>query len=107
LIVELAIFSGRPDPRWELDGASVARLIDIHRSLGHRAGPAKEPPALGYRGFSYALDGVRWRAWNGAVDGGGQVLDDPERSVERLLLDRLPDEYVDVRARLAAEMGPR
>ena len=106
-MIELGVFSGRPDPRWELDEASVARLIDIHRSLRRLAGPASEPPALGYRGFSYDLDGVRWRAWNGIVDSGTRVLADPDRSVERLLLDRLPGEYADVRARLAREItGP-
>lgn len=48
--VELDLFSGRPNPRWELNAEEAATLADRLRDLprGLRGG---EPPSLGYRGF--------------------------------------------------------
>jgi hypothetical protein len=49
---------------------------------------------------------VTWRAWKGTVLGEGQTLTDPDRSVERLLLDGLPTEHDELRARVAREITP-
>lgn len=107
VVIELDVFSGRPNPRWELDERSVRRLVDIHRQLTAIVRPSAEPPGLGYRGFRYVVDDVAWRAWNATVLGGGLALADPDRSVERLLLDRLPAEYDELRARLATDIEPK
>jgi hypothetical protein len=107
VVIELDVFSGRPNPRWELDEPSARRLVEIHRQLDASVRASAEPPGLGYRGFRYILDDVAWRAWNATVLGGGRSLADPDRSVERLLLDRLPTEYDELRARLATEIEPK
>lgn len=57
--VELDIFSGRPNPEWELQEHEVAEL---ESAIG-RASPSRQkldPPGLGYRGFIVHLsDPVR------------------------------------------------
>jgi hypothetical protein len=104
LVVELDVFSGRANPQWRLDADGEQRLRTLHRALPQRGVPAVEPPGLGYRGFRYMLDGVRWRAWNGTVSGEGRGLEDPGRRVERLLLELVPPEYAEVRGRIADEL---
>jgi len=57
--VELDIFSGRPNPTWELGERESVEL----ESIIERASPSPrkvDPPGLGYRGFIiYLLDPVR------------------------------------------------
>jgi hypothetical protein len=50
--VRLLIFSGRPDPEWVVDGASLQELVDRARAvLGRELAYAPQPGGLGYRGF--------------------------------------------------------
>jgi len=98
--VELDSFSGRPNPQWELEAQTVRHLRAIHAQLVVEGGPAREPPALGYRGFRYTLDDVAWRAWAGTLSSSREVLGDPERLVEHLLLATLPAELGALRPRL-------
>jgi hypothetical protein len=52
LTVRLLIFSGRPDPEWELDAADMKELLEGVQAIA--AGEeANAPPigGLGYRGF--------------------------------------------------------
>ncbi len=102
MLVELDIFSGRPNPRWQLDEQVARKLDELHRRLLRTANRPPEPPGLGYRGFVYQLEDVRWRALRGFVVQPDVVLADPDRVIERLLLDQLPAEYVDIRPRVAA-----
>ncbi|HEV2088899.1 MAG TPA: hypothetical protein VGR21_11370 [Cryptosporangiaceae bacterium] len=69
-----------------------------------RAGLAQELPGLGYRGFRYVLDGVAWRAFAGSVASPEAVLADPQRQVERVLVDELPQEFAVLRPRLLREI---
>jgi hypothetical protein len=48
--VELDVFSGRPNPRWELSHAEVAELRTRLAGLPRCDQPTDEP-ALGYRGL--------------------------------------------------------
>jgi len=50
--VTLLIFSGRPDPTWELAAGEVVALIPHVQDLG----PAPEISTLGYRGFLVRSD---------------------------------------------------
>lgn len=50
--VSLLIFSGRPDPKWELAPGEVAALVQRSRDLR----PAAEVSTLGYRGFLVQSD---------------------------------------------------
>ena len=104
MIVELDVFSGRPNPRWHLDEDQAAEVAELLRRLAPAPTGRVEPPALGYRGFLYSLEGATWRAWAGFVIADDRVLMDPARSTERRLLESLPAEYADLRARVAAEI---
>jgi len=104
MLIELDMFSGRPNPRWSVDDRTEKELIETHHRLERTPAPTAEPPGLGYRGFRYALEGSDWRAWNGIVTGPASTLMDPGRSVERLLLARLPSTFKDVRAMLESEI---
>ena len=102
MLVELDIFSGRPNPRWEVDEPVRRELKRLESGLGAAAGPPRAPPGLGYRGFLYRLDGGRRRAFLGRIDREGAALDDPGRAIERLLLRSLPEDL----APLADEIAP-
>jgi hypothetical protein len=98
--VELDIFSGRPNPRWELSPPEVRSLRSLQRFLRPTSTAPFEPPGLGYRGFGYQLDGSVWRAYRGFVAGNGLVLADPGSRIERLLLASTPAEYGELVARV-------
>ena len=104
MIVELDVFSGRPNPRWQLDEAGAAELSDLHHHLEVAAARPTEPPGLGYRGFLYSLDGVPWRAWHGFVTSGDRTLADGSRAIERLLLAGLPEEHAYLRPAIGGEI---
>jgi hypothetical protein len=97
MLVTLDIFSGRRNPRWTLDESDASRLDALHHGLAASEAPPSEVPGLGYRGFVYELDGAVWRALRGQVAGPTEVLVDPSRSVERLLADLMPAEYMALR----------
>lgn len=50
--VTLLIFSGRPDPTWELAAGAVSKLAPLFRNIGS----APELSTLGYRGFFVRSD---------------------------------------------------
>jgi hypothetical protein len=58
--VILNVFSGRPDPRWTLSAAQVAKLAPmLGRALAAPHSSARPPASLGYRGFTIDhLDGL-------------------------------------------------
>ena len=86
MLVELDIFSGRPNPRWELDEHAAETLRRLVSRLSVTSASPPEAPGLGYRGFVVTDDGERFRAFRGYVSRDGVVLADPTSSVERFLL---------------------
>jgi hypothetical protein len=87
------VFSGVPNPQWALDGDLLAQL---QLFLAHLAeiggGLLPEPPGLGYRGLILEFppgsgpEGTL-RVWNGYVVGARQTWLDPQRQLERWLLE--------------------
>jgi len=104
VLVELDIFSGRPNPRWQLDERVTGTLRLLHQSMVRSKDRPAEAPGLGYRGFTYTLDGTTWRAYKGWVTSGDHARIYRSFGIERLLLEHLPDEYEEIRARVAAEI---
>jgi hypothetical protein len=104
VLIELDIFSGRPNPRWQLDGRAEQTLRQLHQHLWQIRSHPPEPPGLGYRGFTYTLDGTTWRAYKGWVVSPDQAMMDRGHTVERLLLEQLPAEYTEIRPRVLAEL---
>jgi hypothetical protein len=104
LLVELDVFSGRPNPRWELDEPSAKVLRQLLSRLAITADSPPEPAGLGYRGFVFPDDTGRTRAYKGYVIRPDVVLADPSFTVERFLLDRLPTELQELGRRVALEL---
>lgn len=90
-----AIFSGRPDPTWEVDAGAVRELEQIWASLESAAELPAPPPLLGYRGCSLTEEGQRaWQAYGGVVTlesvKGAETRKDPDRRFEQRLLRTAP-----------------
>ncbi|HEX2190344.1 MAG TPA: hypothetical protein VHG51_15660 [Longimicrobiaceae bacterium] len=93
--VEADVFSGLPNPAWELDASESGELARRFRGLAPAAGAVELHEGLGYRGF--VVTGVetetggceRVRVQGGAVQAacGGETRAyvDPERALERWL----------------------
>jgi hypothetical protein len=108
--VTLGIYSGRADPTWTLAGAEAAAVERAIQALPEAAGSPPEG-GLGYHGFTVTRGGSNLTAYLGAVwagGGGPQVIRrDPERTVERLLLELgrtelTPEEIAEVERSLDA-----
>ena len=103
MLVELDIFSGRPNPRWRLSDAEAARVRELIDALAPAPNSAlPEPPGLGYRGFRID-DAVT--AYHGVVRTRGRVLADPQCRIERFVLDRLPPEHESLRPAIESELA--
>jgi hypothetical protein len=107
MLVELDAFSGRPNPRWELDEASSQQLRQLQGRLTSTQATPPEAPGLGYRGFLYSDGSGQVRAFRGFVKTPGTTLADPTFTVEMFLLDRLPAEFAGLRASIVAELTPK
>jgi hypothetical protein len=103
MLVELDVFSGRPNPRWELDEPAADELRRLLRRLTVAAATPPEPPGLGYRGFVVTDDGREFRVHNGYVSGSGVLRVDPARSVEQFLLGQLPPQLEELRSSINLE----
>jgi hypothetical protein len=107
MIVELDVFSGRPNPRWELDEPRSQRLLQIQNQLKLSDRAPAELPALGYRGFWYSDENGRVHAFHGYVRTARAVFADPSFSIERYLLDQLPMEFATLRTRITKELDSK
>lgn len=103
--VEIDVFSGRPNPTWELAPGPTAALLQKISVLSVAAKPVP-PPGLGYRGFVLYADDSTIRVLQGLVtieqDGNARVYAD-QRGLERDL-HRLARE--NGYAALLASLGP-
>jgi hypothetical protein len=103
-LVELDLFSGRPNPTWELDDRSAQQLAQLIESLPPTHLPPPEPPGLGYRGFRVSAGGRSYRVLGTHVAlAPGDHRADPQRAVETFLLDHLPAEHSDLRELVDAQ----
>ena len=107
MVVELDAFSGRPNPRWTLTETRTAALTRLISSLSRATGAAPlRAPGLGYRGFRLqGSDGRTYWAYRGLLQSGDVLLSDPDRRIERLLLEDLPEDVKDVRPWLEGEIA--
>jgi hypothetical protein len=103
-LVELDLFSGRPNPAWELDDATTKQLRRLLGSLAAVPTRPQEPPGLGYRGFRIRLDDGPYWAYGQHVAGPTASLADPQQTVQRFLVDHLPDRFRELRRLI--EPGP-
>ena len=94
--VELDVFSGRPNPSWVLGPAEAAALQQLVHAQDAVAPPPAPPPGLGYRGFVVTLGSGSarevLRIRGGSIERQGQSYRDPGRTVEKYLIQTMPDE---------------
>lgn len=87
LLVELNVFSGRPNPHWTLAGEPLAEIV--RRVRAGAPTDASPPTRLGYRGFVLRAGGERALVFDGVVSlqtaNGSEVRRD-EAGLEELLL---------------------
>ena len=105
MLVELDVFSGRSNPRLELDEHGSRKLRQLQSLLKATGRAPAEPPGLGYRGFLYSDAAGSVRAYRGYVKTARAVFADPAFSVERFLLEQVPAEYAALCQRIASELG--
>lgn len=89
------IFSGRPDPLWNVERGIVRKLKKIWRLLGPWIGELPSALPLGYRGcFLRCKPDIEWVAYGGVVTlktaEGYESRIDKDKSFERLLLSSAP-----------------
>ncbi|GHG78827.1 hypothetical protein GCM10018779_59160 [Streptomyces griseocarneus] len=91
MLVEVDLFSGRPNPRWRLGPRAAEEFRTLTAGLPP-AGPVARPPSpgLGYRGFTVTDADRVIHVFAGRVTEGTTSRTDPDRSLEHWLLTRLP-----------------
>ena len=109
MLVELDAFSGRPNPRWQLSESEAAELARLIADLQPAPGTSSlRPPGLGYRGFRLqGSSGETYRVYRAFVQRQDSVLPDPDRRVEKFLVEHLPPTLNDLRPWLEAEIAGR
>lgn len=90
-----SVFSGRPDPTWELRPALAAKLEKIWLSLKPEKIELPPSPSLGYRGcFLRGPRGREWFAFGGVVTlrtaSRSESRRDPRKKFEQTLLASAP-----------------
>ena len=93
---ELDVFSGRPNPTWDLPDAQVRELL---RMLQDAQTSRAERPlggvALGYRGLVLKITSDShvdtWRVSNGSIEFNGQFFNDGGRRIEAYVVRTMPD----------------
>jgi hypothetical protein len=89
------IFSGRPDPTWQVEEVIVQRLEEIWDLLEPLADECPSAPPLGYRGcFLRCATGREWFTYGGVVTlktgGGCESRKNKDRKFEKILLSSAP-----------------
>lgn len=105
MLVELDVFSGRPNPRWELDQIVTQELWQLQSCLQVSSRMHVEPPGLGYKGFWYSDAAGRVRAYRGFILTAHAVLADPTFTIERYLIRHIPEKFAAFRKRISSEFA--
>ncbi|RMB12397.1 hypothetical protein BXY39_0893 [Eilatimonas milleporae] len=85
------LYSGRPNPSWDVTGDTAERVAGALRALPPGGDPAVRPPGLGYRGMRAEIvsgDGTDvWCLYGGTARHGDGLFTDRGRAAERMLID--------------------
>ncbi len=106
MLVEVDVFSGRQNPRWILSDEDAAHLRGLLAQLELDNTSIPDPPDLGYRGFRCTEGHVTVAVvHHERAVVGDEGRTDPQRRVERWLVETMPDSLHDVKTFLTAAMG--
>jgi hypothetical protein len=90
------MFSGRPNPSWELHGQQAQTLLQMLDGVRQSDVPGQpcEPPGLGYRGLQVtaqsASEVTHWHVFGDCVQHQEQIFKDSARALEAYLLRSVP-----------------
>jgi hypothetical protein len=91
--VEIDLFSGRPNPSFELDQPATHELIGLLSHLKRSDVKAARRDVLGFRGLAVTVEGRPQLFVSGsAVFADPEQFADEARTVERFLLSRIPED---------------
>ncbi|WP_155809838.1 hypothetical protein [Bradyrhizobium sp. URHA0013] len=97
--VEIDVFSGRPNPTWELGRRDLTALLRLLEKLSKVKSAAGAANGLGFRGFkvSFATRGTQRELYvkGNSVTDGPQRFSDNHKIVEKFLLAKMPPELHD------------
>ena len=98
-IASLLIFSGRPDPTWKIEEATIKELQNIWNSLVTNHGELLSSPSLSYRGcLIKCCDGIEWFVFKNIVSltisGKTESRADYDKKLESLILASAPQDIV-------------
>ncbi len=97
-VAGVLIYSGLPDPTWEVKAAVGQKLSRYWASLERVEKEFSFPSGLGYRGCFLKGQGHEWRAYRNAVmlkkASGYEVRLDEKCRFEKTLLASAPDELL-------------
>ncbi|WP_161855517.1 hypothetical protein [Bradyrhizobium sp. CCBAU 051011] len=97
--VEIDIFSGRPNPKWELGRTEITALLRLLKKARKVKAPAGAADGLGFRGFKVSFmtggSGRELRVKGNSVSDGAQHFSDDRRTIEKFLLAKMPRELHD------------
>jgi hypothetical protein len=94
-VVEIKLYSGRPDPSWIADDSLIKQLQEIWDSLEPWDGEHPFIPPLGYKGYSLKQDDESaWEVYQNYVvrssKGRRMYRKDKEKRCEKLLAGTMP-----------------
>jgi hypothetical protein len=97
--VELDVFSGRPNPSWQLNAADIGEVINKLQQARQTHPVRRSEGKLGYRGVTLRINrGTQFDIWiinDGLILHEGTQLEDPNREIESLILHTMPKEIED------------
>jgi hypothetical protein len=105
ITVTLDVFSGRPNPSWQLHGTQAQTLLQMLEGVRKAGAPSQpcEPPGLGYRGLQVtvpsASEVAHWHVFGDCVRYQDQIFKDSGRALEAYQLRSVPE-------RLKRELAP-
>jgi len=111
-IATALIYSGRPDPHWEIGIEQLAEVKKLWERLPRSSTPPPRAPPLGYRGCTVdCTSGQQWFAYNGVVAFKGDAAAparyrlDNERLFEKAVLDTAPVDVLPNQFRIPQDRG--
>lgn len=100
--VTVLIFSGRPNPTWELEGNAADKIINHWQSLPSTDKVELHSPQLGYQGCRIDLNPyehfVLFNGYGFSFKNGKQIEQrgDPGRKIEKMIINNAPAHYRDI-----------
>jgi hypothetical protein len=92
------LFSGRPDPQWQLKKKQADHFISLWSQAPVSNKEATIPSILGYKGIKILAEKKQWLIYNGVITCYEEKIKtsktDDEKTIEKFLLSTAPEEVL-------------